>query len=159
MRIGQTGRKHPEETKIKMRGKTPHNKGKKGLYKHPNEFKERQRIRMLNGGAITAIKGIKNPSNEEIKLRNMVKELCLDCEFQYPVFNYSLDVALVSDKIAIEYDGYYHFDSEYHKEYHKNRKEKIENEGWKFLKYNIFKKFPDLKTLKEDIKKIKNLIK
>jgi len=119
-----------------------------------NYVLEERRQRMLNGQALKMIKCIKKISNEEIKLRNMIKELYPECEFQYPVFNYSLDVAIPDQKIVIEYDGYYHFDTEEHKEYHKLRQEKIEKEGWVFIKYTMFDKFPTLEKLKEDINKI-----
>lgn len=117
---------------------------------------EKSRQRLLNGQALKMIKAIKKISNEEIKLRNMVKELYPDCEFQHSVFRYSLDVALVKEKIAIEYDGYYHFDTEEHKEYHKERQEKIENEGWRFYRVTMFDKFPRIEEVKENIE---NLIK
>ena len=123
----------------------------------PNKLKklyEKTKQRMLNGGAIKCIKAIKKISNEEIKIRNMVKELYSEAEFQYPVFNYSLDVALVDKKIAIEYDGYYHFDSEEKKKYYKFRQEKIEKEGWKFLRYTMFDKFPSLEKIKVDLEKL-----
>ena len=71
------------------------------------------------------------------------------------IFRYEIDVAIPDKKIAIEYDGYYHFDTEEHKQYHKFRQEKIEKEGWKFLKYTIFDKFPNLEKLKNDIEEIK----
>jgi very-short-patch-repair endonuclease len=116
--------------------------------------KEINRQRMLNGQSLRMIKSIKKISNEEFILRNLVKELHSNCEFQYPVFRYSIDIVIPELKIAIEYDGYYHFDTEEHKEYHKNRQIKIENEGWKFLRYNIFQKFPSKEQIKEDIIKI-----
>jgi very-short-patch-repair endonuclease len=76
------------------------------------------------------------------------------CEFQHPVFNYSLDIALVEEKIAIEYDGYYHFNCKESIDYHNMRQEKIEKEGWKFLRYTIFDKFPDTEQLQNDIGRI-----
>ena len=97
------------------------------------------------------IKAIKKISNEEIKLRNIIKELYLNCEFQYGIFRYAIDVALVEEKIAIEYDGYYHFDTKEHIEYHKNRQKRIEDQGWKFLRYN---KVPSLEQIKNDIRMI-----
>ena len=97
---------------------------------------------------------IKKISKDELKLRNLVKELYQNCEFQYSILNYEVDVALPEYKIAIEYDGYYHFDTEEHKQYRKQRQEKIEKEGWKFLRYTMFDKFPDIEKLKEDINKI-----
>ena len=56
--------------------------------------------------------------------------------------------------IIIEYDGWYHFDTEEHKQYHNKRQQEIEEEGWKFLRYNIFQKFPTLEQVKEDIQKL-----
>ena len=109
---------------------------------------------MLNGKAIYLNRFIKNPSKLEVKLRELIKILYSNCEFQYPVLNYSLDVALPDKKIAIEYDGWYHFDTEEHKQYHKLRQDRIENEGWKFLRYNIFQPFPDLVQIKHDVEEI-----
>jgi hypothetical protein len=109
---------------------------------------------MLNGGAVKAIKGIINPSKPELMLREIVKELYPNSDPQHSIFNYSVDIALVEQKIAIEYDGWYHFDTEDHKEYHKFRQEKIEKEGWKFLRYTMFDKFPDKEQVQEDINKI-----
>ena len=125
--------------------------------RNPDKMKKDSEIRrqkLLNGQSLKMIKAIKKISNEEIKLRNMVKEIYSNCEFQYPVLRYSLDVAIPDKKIAIEYDGYYHFDTEEHKEYHKVRQEKIENEGWKFLRYTMFDKFPTLEKLKNDLSKL-----
>jgi very-short-patch-repair endonuclease len=96
-------------------------------------------------------KFIKNPSNIEVKLRNLVKEIFPDCEFQYPIFNYSLDIALVEEKIAIEYDGYYHFNCQESINYHNARQEKIEKEGWKFLRYTMFDKFPNKRKIEQDV--------
>ena len=109
---------------------------------------------MLNEGASYTNKFIKNPSKLELKLREIVKELYPNCKPQHPVFNYALDVALVEHKISIEYDGWYHFDTEEHKEYHKLRQERIEEEGWKFIRYNIFQKFPSREQVKQDILKV-----
>jgi very-short-patch-repair endonuclease len=138
------------ETKLKI---SIGNTGKK----RTDEFKKLQREKMLkNGNQIR--KHIKKISNEEIKLRNMVKELYPNCEFQYGVFNYDLDVALVEEKIAIEYDGYYHFCSEEKKEYHKQRQQQIENEGWKFYRVTMFDKFPSIEEVKEQIENLMETI-
>jgi len=148
------GRKRSEEFKEKRR-QIMLNGGSKYVSSFPKhlsqEGRESLRRKMLNGQSLKMIKAIKKISNEEIRLRNMVKELYSNCEFQYPVLNYSLDVALLNEKIAIEYDGYYHFDTTEHKEYHKLRQEKIEKEGWKFLRYTMFDKFPSLEKLKNDL--------
>ena len=143
------------------------------------EAKEKQKHKMLNGGAAHANsfprkgyknnkewmknggssyirKCIKNPSKEELKLRIMVKELYPTSEHTYKILNYDVDIALMEHKIAIEFDGYFHFDTEEHKEYHKRRQEEIKEENWKFLRYNIFQPFPTLEQVKEDINKILN---
>lgn len=115
--------------------------------------KRKQRNMMLNGGAARIIKFITNPSKPEVMLRDIVKELYPNCEFQYQVFNYALDVAIPEYKIAIEYDGWYHFDCQENIDYHIKRQEKIEEEGWKFIRYNIFSKFPSKEQIYNDIQK------
>ena len=142
--------------------KNSSSEGLKKRWKDPNskfnsiEYRDKKKQVMLNGGAIKALKGMKKISKPEIKLRDMVKELHPECEFQYGVFNYALDVAIPDKKIAIEFDGYFHFDNVKHIEYFKNRQEKIESEGWKFYRVTMFDKFPNIKEVEN---KIKNLIK
>jgi very-short-patch-repair endonuclease len=171
-----------QKMRFKKIGFVPWNKGKKGLQhqsekekercrqfmlnghsaymnskpkpKRGQETKEKHRKYMLNGGAVKALKGVKNPSKPEVLLRELVKNLYPECEFQYPILNYSLDVAIPDKKIAIEYDGYYHFNTKENKEYHKLRQKKIEKEGWKFLRYTMFDEFPTIYKLEEDIKRI-----
>jgi len=94
---------------------------------------------------------IKKISKDEIKLRNLVRQIYKNCRFQHSVLSFDLDIAIPEYKIAIEFDGYYHFDTEEHKEYHKKRQQKIEQEGWKFYRISMFDKFPTLEKLKEDI--------
>jgi len=118
------------------------------------DMREKQRQRMFNGGIVYTHKFIKKISKGEIKLRNIIKELYSTAEPQYPILNYVVDIALVYHKIAIEYDGYYHFNSEENKEYHKNRQEKIEKEGWKFYRITMFDKFPSIEKIKEDIERL-----
>jgi very-short-patch-repair endonuclease len=174
-----------EKMKGERKDFSPWNKNKKGLQSHSLEERERSRQymlnghakymntfprppvkeetknkhrqHMLNGGAIKALKGVKNPSKPEVMLRNIVKELYPKAKFQFGVFNYSIDVALVNEKIAIEYDGYYHFNCQENIDYHKFRQEKIEKEGWKFIRYNIFQKFPTIDEIKQDIWRITNI--
>jgi len=160
-------------------GQIPWNKNKRGCFsdetlkkmsntqkllrQDPNSYwnsslfeleKEKIRNKCLNGHAIVMLKAQKNPSKPEVMLRDMVKELYPSCEFQFGILNYAIDVAIPEYKIAIEFDGWFHFDSEEHKQYHKLRQEKIEKEGWKFLRYTIFDKFPNIEKLKEDINRI-----
>jgi very-short-patch-repair endonuclease len=141
------GKHHTEESKKKIGEKS---KGKK----HSEEFKEKQRQRLLNGQAVMMNKCITKLSKPELKLREIVKLLYPNCEFQYKVFNYSLDIALIEKKIAIEYDGWYHFDSKESIERHNRRQKQIEEQGWKFLRYNIFQPFPDKEKVINDIQLI-----
>jgi very-short-patch-repair endonuclease len=172
--IARKGVKKPPRTEIHKKRLSDATRGRKiprnivekqrlkiiDLWRDPNskynskEFREKLRKHMLNGHAVYANKCIKNPSAPEMILREIVKELHSNCESQYPVFNYALDVAIPDKKIAIEYDGYFHFDTEEHKQYHKIRQEKIEKEGWKFLRYTMFDKFPSSEQVKNDINKI-----
>ena len=157
-------------TKDKNKGKEPWNKGKKDIYsketiekirignkkkKHTETWKEEQRQKCLNGHAIVMIKSIKKISNEEIRLRDIVKKLYPSCEFQYPIFKYAIDIAIPEYKIAIEFDGYYHFDSPEKKEYYAFRRKKIEGEGWILLSFTMFDVFPDDKTITDAVEKNK----
>lgn len=171
------GKHHSEESKEKNR---KNNIGKK---KHSKEFKEKRknimlsgqskkmnkiprnkekmkkvnearRIYMINGGRKHACSFIKKISDGESKLREIIKKIYPQCIFQFTVLNYDVDIALLEYKIAIEYDGYYHFDTSEHIEYHKQRQIKIENEGWKFYRVSMYDKFPKLEEVKENIEKL-----
>jgi very-short-patch-repair endonuclease len=135
-----------KETKLKISIK---NTGKK----RTKEFKLLQKEKMLKNGHEIR-KCIKKISNTEIKLREIVKKLYSNCEFQYSVLTYDLDVALVDYKIAIEYDGYYHFCSDEKIKYHKTRQKRIEDEGWVFYRVTMFDKFPTLEEVKEKLTEI-----
>lgn len=150
MSKSQIGRKHSEETKKKLSLK---GKGRKGT-PCSDKCKEINRQKLLNGHAAYMNKFIKNPSKPEVKLREIIKELYPSCEFQYKIFNYAIDVTIPECKIAIEYDGWYHFDCQEHIEYHKKRQREIEKEGWKFIKYNIFQRFPCREQIENDIRNL-----
>ena len=169
LREANIGRVSSEESRKKisekLKGRIPWNKGltketdsrlMKSSEKQKNsEFMKIHKEWMLNGGAAYMNSFIKNPSKQELKLKEIVKELYPNCEPQYPVFNYALDIALIEDKIAIEYDGWYHFDCQEHIDYFKNRQERIENEGWKFVRYTMFQKFPTKEQVENDINNVK----
>jgi hypothetical protein len=121
------GKKHSEETKSKWKFK------RRGKKIQTQEYKDRLRNEMLNGKAAWMNKFIKNPSKPEVMLRDIVKEIYPNCEFQYQVLNYALDVAIPNYKIAIEFDGWYHFDTQEHINYHKKRQREIEERGWQFI--------------------------
>lgn len=146
------GIKHSKEVKMKMsmvrKGRTSKFKGVKGRYsketiekirrgltgtKHTEEFKENVRKRMLNGQSSYMNSKIKNPSKPQLLLFYIVQELFPSAILNYPLLNYSLDIAIPEIKIAVEYDGYW-FHQDKDKEL--RRKEKIEECGWKVIKYN-----------------------
>ena len=170
-------RKYVELGSVSKKGQVPWNKGKTGVYseetiksiketvlriwKNPNsKYNSEERTNKIrqwmlkNGSRIRKL--IRNPSEPELKLRLIVKELHPTSEHTYTILNYDVDVALPEVKVVIEYDGWYHFDTEEHKEYHKNRQERIEQEGWKFIRYTMFDKFPAKEQIEEDIQKILN---
>lgn len=145
------------ETRNKMRDSQKEKRKDINSYWHSDKYKkwiELHRQKMLNGHASWMLKFMKKISKDELKLRKIVKELYSNCEFQQTVLNYSIDVAILEYKIAIEYDGYFHFDTKEHKEYHKKRQIEIEKEGWVFLRYNMYEKFPTLEQVKNDIEKL-----
>lgn len=108
--------------------------------------REAQRQRMLKGQAAYCNKFIKNPSKPQVELYNLVKQLYSQTEINYQYLNYSIDIAIPELMIAIEYDGYYwHKD----KEYDKNRQTKLEDGGWRVLRYLDI--IPSIEQLKIDI--------
>jgi len=141
------GKKQSEESKRK---RSVSSSGKK----RSKKFCEDLRNRMLNGQASHMLKFKKNPSKNEVKLRSIVQSIYPNCEFQCQVLNYALDVAIPEYKIAIEYDGWYHFDTQDHIDYHFRRQKKIEEQGWKFIRYSMFNKFPSIEQIRDSIKTI-----
>jgi very-short-patch-repair endonuclease len=162
---------------------TPHRNKKISIantgLKRSNEVKERQKQFMLNGGAkhilsfpVMGFKNnkewmlnggvsylrsfIKKISKEELKLKELVQTLFPNCKDQFPVLRYFLDIAIPEYKIAIEFDGYYHFNCQENIDYHTNRRNKIMNEGWKFYRVTMFDKFPTLEEVKENIERLIN---
>ena len=145
--LSKTGKKDSNETKIsKSKARQKFLESEAG-YKH----REMHKNLMLNGGAAYCNKFIKNPSKPELMLKDIVLELFPTADPQHQVFNYSIDIAIVEYKIAVEFDGWYHFNSPEAIEYHKNRQKRIEDEGWTFLRYNIYKKFPTKEQIEKDI--------
>jgi len=74
-------------------------------YTQTQEYKER----LLNGQASYMNSFIKNPSKPQVELYNLVKSLNEDAvlNFQVKEVNKSIDIAIPSLMIAIEYDGSY----------------------------------------------------
>ena len=139
----------------KLKGRT------KETYEGIRRSSEKIRRWMLSGGAAYLNSFIQNPSKEELKLRTICQKILPYVESNYPIYrvgrgkrSYNIDIAVPKLNLAIEYDGYFHFCDQEHVEYHKKRQKELEKEGWKFIRYNIFQKFPTLEQVKEDILKI-----
>ena len=137
----------------------------KSRTKKNNEGRRRQAEKqaefMRNGRAAWVASFNENPSKEELRFRQIAFQSLPRPIHNYPIYrvgkgkrSYNVDIADSSLGIVLEFDGWYHFSSEERKEYDKKRQKEIEEEGWKFLRYNIFQPFPTLEQLKEDILKI-----
>jgi len=138
--------KCPEGHKIKMR-LDGFKSGQNCKYCANKIRGEKTKIRMLNGGAVHALSFSKNIiSGPQIELFNLVKEDHPETILEYPCLNYSIDIAIPSSKIAIEYDGsYWHQDQEADDK----RQKEIENEGWTFLRYRDY--VPSKYKLRKDL--------
>lgn len=112
---------------------------------------EATKKRMLNGGAIKALKaaaGTKT-SKPQLKLYEMVLAFYPNAKLEYEIFNKSLDIALPEYKIDIEFDGVY-----WHKnrvDSDKKRDELLKSNGWSILRYS---KLPKPGILHGDIERI-----
>lgn len=126
---------------------------------HP-EVKEERSLFMKTIGGAYANSFNKNPSKPEKNLRSVVSQVAPYVIFNYPIYrgkgkrSYSVDIVVSKLGIIIEYDGWYHSNSEERKERDKQRQQEIEEDGWKFIRYNIFQKFPSKKQVLNDIQKI-----
>jgi hypothetical protein len=91
---------------------------------------------------------VKNPSKPQVELFNLTKSIYDDAVLNYSCLNYSIDIAIPSLKVGIEYDGsYWHRD----KGNDDKRQKEIETEGWKVIRYRDFipKKEELLKNIEE----------
>lgn len=176
--IASTGRKHTEEEKFKIgrgnRGKKINREyvektrlGLKKYYethpgtmlgkKHTIEAREKMRQGMLNGRAVMLLKRNKFISKPQKYLYEIVKFIFPEAEINFIIENSIVDIAIVSLKIVIEYDGYYwHLGKE--KE-DLERQTKIEKLGWKFIRYRGEKTRDPVPTLEQVKLDIDNLLK
>jgi very-short-patch-repair endonuclease len=124
------------------------------------EGRKRQAEWMKNGGAAHIISFIRDDSKPENELFIMSCKLLPRPIHKFPIYrgkgkrNYNVDIADSSLAIILEFDGWYHFNTKEEIERDKRRQKEIEEEGWKFIRYNIFQPFPTLEQVKEDIKKV-----
>lgn len=88
--------------------------------------------RLKEGFAAEMNEKIQNPSKPQLKIYDIVKEKYSDAKLNYPSKGFSIDVAIPSKMVAIEYDGSY-----WHKDIEKDNKRQriLESIGWKFLRY------------------------
>lgn len=125
--------------------------GDKNPAKRP-EVRKKLSDNMLNGGAKKALAGNKSPSKPQVKLFELVLQLCNCAEIEYKLkkIRKRIDIAIPFHKIAIDYYGnHWH---EGREEYDENRKNEIESLGWKTLIYK--EHIPSLEELKQDIERI-----
>jgi hypothetical protein len=119
------------------------------------ENREATSKRMFNGGALKAMKAGANPvSGRQIKLFNKIKSIFPQAEFEYEIFNKSLDIAIPEWKIDIEYDGSIWHNRDITKESDKKRDALLNENGWKVIRY--VDRIPTLKQIKYDIETISN---
>ena len=124
----------------------------KERYKNNPELAKKQKQYMLQGGAIKARANIKNPSNEQMKLFEIVNSVFPGSILEYPVqvrYNkgYNIDIAVVNHMIAFEHDLCPH-----NTEYDFIRQLDLENCGWLVIRFNYI---PDENQL---LKKLFNSI-
>jgi very-short-patch-repair endonuclease len=155
--ISHTGNRHSEEQKKKnssshIKRIEEHPEEKERLKKISIESNEKikndpfrskkksEKLRsfMLNGGAIKALKGNRKHSKPELKLRELTREANsfidknIIIESPYYIHNYEVDIAIPECKLIIEYDGWFwHLN----KEKDLKKQQKLEEEGWKFIRY------------------------
>ena len=137
------GRKHSEESKIKNRNNNI------GIDRHTQSFKEKQKIRMLNGGAAYCNTFIKSPSKPQTQLYEISKELFPSSILQYKINNFCVDIAIPDMKIILEYDCWY-----WHQDEEKDlkRQKEIESLGWKFIRFRDY--IPNKEQLYKEVSNV-----
>lgn len=122
-----------------------------GSYFNSDEFRRILKEKMLDGQAVYMNTLVKNPSNPQVELFHMIQEICPYPILNYPSLftNYVIDIAVPKLSLAIEYDEpYWHQD----KKHDVKRQQKLENEGWMFLRYRS--RVPTRYSLLKDILEI-----
>jgi len=154
---GDTNRKKARKTCLKRYGVENVSQVELVKLKKEQTFKKRYGVKcnfsteehrqwMIEGGAAYCNRFIKNPSKPQIELFELCQQV-----FPYPILNYpcgrySIDIAIPSLNLAIEYDGSYWHPDEI---YDKKRQKFIENQGWKVIRF--IDRVPDIDELKGEI--------
>ena len=124
-------------------------KGRKFSETHRQRLGIKASIRMKNGGAAYCNSFIQNPSNPQVKLFKKIQKIFPDATLNHPSLNFSIDIAIPDQMIAIEYDGsYWHHGRE---NYDRKRQQELESIGWKFLRYVDY--VPKMNELRKDLNK------
>jgi len=143
------GKKHSEESLLKARNTCMVKYGTP-CYQKTSEFRNNQRDYMLNGGFLAARAGVTKISKPQLKLFKIISNYFNDTKLEYPCLNFSIDIAIPSEMIAIEYDdSYWHQD----KQYDKKRQLLIENEGWKVIRF-----IDNIPNINEIIQKVISIV-
>jgi hypothetical protein len=95
---------------------------------------EKLRNWLKNGGSsyLNSFNRKFGPSKPQIYIFNIVKEKYFSAEIDYPYLNFYLDIVIPEHKIVIEYDGGWWHQNE---EYDNFRQNRVEEDGWKFIRY------------------------
>jgi very-short-patch-repair endonuclease len=90
------------------------------------------------------------------KVSRVQKELCqaISGELNYPVLTFNIDVALVGEKIAIEYDAYYWHSGR--EEYDAERDKILMGHGWRILRIKSNALLPTQRQINRALNKLRN---
>lgn len=125
-------------------------------YLKSTEHRESARKRMLAGGAIIAMKAASSnrTSKVQVKLFDKVKQLFPEAELEYSMFGRSLDIAIPSLKVDIEYDGSIWHNRPKNIIADKKRDDLLKSNGWHVIRY--VDSLPGLKRICEDVNRVAN---
>jgi len=102
--------------------------------------------RMKKGQAAYMASFVRNPSVPQVELLGLVKSIFKDAVLNHSCLNYSIDVAIPSLMVAIEYDEpYWHQNLDHDLK----RQQEIEQQGWKFIRYK--RHVPSKEELTKDL--------
>lgn len=150
---------HTEEIRDKI-SETSKQNWKDGVYINTlknlqsDSMREATVERMLNGQALRARRAasMNKTSSFQMRLFKKVKRMYPEAELEHPVNNRSLDIAIPSLKIDIEYDGSYWHNQKVEDD--KKRDDMLRDNGWHILRY--VDRIPTNRELLEDIQRVAN---
>jgi len=116
----------------------------KDIAKEPEERIRRKNLMLNQAAYVNSF--IKSVSAPQVKLYGLTKEIYEDTEINYQFENYLLDVAILSIKVDVEYDGSYWHQNQKHDD---KRDKKMNSLGWRVIRYKDC--IPTIEQLKRDI--------